>query len=153
MSETDMPADGGGKNKGEADGVAAAPNDRADAGVHGRTAGGESGGGAYPNPQTGKKPEGSGPMGHGGQTDIDYHGGGQAGAGGDAPNAVAGADSSDGTEADAGAAWKAPEHATRQVTAGGRSFEVTEESGIADAEVNGKIGTDDADAEESRGSG
>lgn len=41
----------------------------------GKTAGGsESNGGAYPNPHTGKKPEGGGFMGHGGQTEIDYSG-------------------------------------------------------------------------------
>ena len=37
------------------------------------TGGGESSGGAYPNPQKGKKP-GGGFAGHGGQTDIDYSG-------------------------------------------------------------------------------
>lgn len=42
--------------------------------------GGDSGGGAYPNPHTGKKPENDGFMGHGGQTDMPYHGGGQLGA-------------------------------------------------------------------------
>ena len=36
--------------------------------------GGESGGGAYPNPHSGKKPEGGGFMGHGGQSEIDYSG-------------------------------------------------------------------------------
>ncbi|WP_116090633.1 hypothetical protein [Sphingomonas crusticola] len=36
----------------------------------GRSGGGESGGGAYPNPHTGKKPK-DGFMGHGGQTEID----------------------------------------------------------------------------------
>jgi hypothetical protein len=46
----------------------------------GRTPGGESGGGAYPNPHTGKDGAGDeGFMGHGGQTDIDYHGPGQLG--------------------------------------------------------------------------
>lgn len=35
--------------------------------------GGESAGGSYPNPHTGKKP-GGGFMGHGGQTEIDYSG-------------------------------------------------------------------------------
>ncbi len=52
--------------------------------------GGESAGGAYPNPHTGKKPEGGGFMGHGGQTGIDYSG---TGAGDDAvgnENAVTG---------------------------------------------------------------
>jgi hypothetical protein len=36
--------------------------------------GGESGGGAYPNPHRGKKPKDDGFMGHGGQSEIDYSG-------------------------------------------------------------------------------
>jgi hypothetical protein len=53
---------------------------------------GESGGGAYPNPHTGKEDHpGDGFLGHGGQTDIGYHGSGQLGdqkVGGDEnPNA------------------------------------------------------------------
>ena len=36
----------------------------------GRKGGGESGGGAYPNPHAGKAPK-NGFLGHGGQTDID----------------------------------------------------------------------------------
>ena len=43
--------------------------------------GGESQGGAYPNPHTGKEAKG-GPdsfMGHGGQTEMGYHGTGQLG--------------------------------------------------------------------------
>lgn len=48
----------------------------------GRGGGGESGGGAYPNPHTGKKPRKDGFMGRGGQTGMDYHGG-------DNPNAPA----------------------------------------------------------------
>ncbi len=53
---------------------------------------GESQGGAYPNPHTGKNGSPEGPdtfMGHGGQTDIDYHGSGQLGdeKTGDNPNA------------------------------------------------------------------
>lgn len=43
---------------------------------------GESAGGAYPNPHTGKDGSPEGPdtfMGHGGQTEIDYHGSGQLG--------------------------------------------------------------------------
>ena len=63
-----MPSDG---RKGAPDGVNADPSNR--------TIGGESGGGGYPNPQTGKEPEGGGFMGHGGQTEIDYHGTGQGG--------------------------------------------------------------------------
>jgi hypothetical protein len=45
-----------------------------------RSGGGESGGGAYPNPHTGKDDHpGEGFMGHGGQTEINYHGAGQLG--------------------------------------------------------------------------
>ncbi len=50
------------------------------AAMNGRMGGGDSGGGAYPNPHTGK--EGSdreGFMGHGGQTEMAYHGGQQLG--------------------------------------------------------------------------
>lgn len=45
----------------------------------GRGGGGESGGGAYPNPHTGKDGGGGGFMGHGGQTEMPYHGSGQLG--------------------------------------------------------------------------
>ena len=47
--------------------------------THGKQGGSESDGGAYPNPHTGKKGDNSGFMGHGGQTEIDYHGTGQGG--------------------------------------------------------------------------
>ena len=46
---------------------------------NGRAGGGDSGGGAYPNPHTGKKPDNDGFMGHGGQTEMPYHGTGQLG--------------------------------------------------------------------------
>lgn len=54
-------------------------------------AGGESGGGAYPNPHTGKEGDESGFMGHGGQSKIDYHGPEQLGEQGmeEQPNAGA----------------------------------------------------------------
>ena len=45
---------------------------------HGKD-GGESEGGAYPNPQTGKKEHQSHFFGHGGQTEIAYSGTGQGG--------------------------------------------------------------------------
>ena len=45
----------------------------------GRTGGGDSGGGAYPNPHAGKKAGNDGFMGHGGQTEMPYHGSGQLG--------------------------------------------------------------------------
>ena len=64
-----MPGDDG--RKGAPDGVSAKPG--------GKDAAGESGGGGYPNPQTGKKPRGGGFMGHGGQTEIAYSGTGQGG--------------------------------------------------------------------------
>jgi hypothetical protein len=41
--------------------------------------GGDSGGGAYPNPHTGKEGDNGGYMGHGGQTEMPYHGGEQLG--------------------------------------------------------------------------
>ena len=41
--------------------------------------GGDSGGGAYPNPHSGKKGGKDGFMGHGGQTEMPYHGKGQLG--------------------------------------------------------------------------
>ncbi len=75
-----MQAGGGDGRKGHDDGVQDAPA---------KQGGGESGGGAYPNPQTGKTPENDGFMGHGGQTDIDYSGPGGKGQAGDNANAVA----------------------------------------------------------------
>jgi hypothetical protein len=45
----------------------------------GRSGGGDSGGGAYPNPHTGKEPGKDGFMGEGGQTEMAYHGTGQLG--------------------------------------------------------------------------
>jgi len=48
--------------------------------MNGRAGGGDSGGGAYPNPHTGKGGSDSeGFMGHGGQTEMPYHGGEQLG--------------------------------------------------------------------------
>ncbi len=76
-----MQAAGDGNNAGRPDGVSDTPA---------KDAGGESGGGAYPNPQTGKKPKSDDIMGHGGQTEIDYSGPGGNGDGGDNPNAATG---------------------------------------------------------------
>ncbi|MFL6857363.1 MAG: hypothetical protein ACJ8EB_05585 [Allosphingosinicella sp.] len=47
----------------------------------GREGGGDSGGGAYPNPHTGKEGEGDreGFLGHGGQSEMEYHGTGRLG--------------------------------------------------------------------------
>ena len=47
--------------------------------LNGRTGGGDSGGGAYPNPHTGKEGGNDGYTGHGGQTEMPYHGTGQLG--------------------------------------------------------------------------
>jgi hypothetical protein len=49
--------------------------------VSGREGGGDSGGGAYPNPHTGKDGSGGkeGWNGHGGQSEMPYHGKGQLG--------------------------------------------------------------------------
>ena len=45
----------------------------------GRSGGGDSGGGAYPNPHSGKEGEGGGFLDHGGQTEMPYHGTGRLG--------------------------------------------------------------------------
>lgn len=76
-----MQAAGNGDNAGRPDGISDTPA---------KDAAGESGGGAYLNPQTGKKPTSSDVMGHGGQTEIDYSGPGGNGDGGDNPNAATG---------------------------------------------------------------
>jgi len=47
--------------------------------LNGREGGGDSGGGAYPNPHSGKEGSNGGFMGHGGQTEMPYHGHGQLG--------------------------------------------------------------------------
>lgn len=47
--------------------------------LNGRSGGGDSGGGAYPNPHTGKEGDRGGFMDHGGQTEMPYHGAGQLG--------------------------------------------------------------------------
>ena len=53
--------------------------------------GGESAGGAYPNPHNGKTPDNGGFMGHGGQSEMPYHGTGRLGEEktGENPNAPA----------------------------------------------------------------
>lgn len=140
MSRTETPVGGGGARKGNNDGVSGTPGGPQGV-VQGRRGGSESGGGPYPNPQTGKAPGNSGFMGHGGQTEMRYHGGGQAGDGGDAPHAATGATSSDGEERGAAAA-PSPQHKAHPVQANGRSFTVVETSGVAEAEATGKVGTD-----------
>lgn len=68
-----MPSDG---RKGAPDGVSDAATNR--------SAGGESSGGGYANPHEGKEPKNQGFMGHGGQSDIAYHGTSQGGTDEDA---------------------------------------------------------------------
>lgn len=65
-----MPASGAGRPKLRSDGVS-------DVDTHGRSGGGESGGGAYPNPETGKEERGESGNFGGGQSEQDYFGGGQ----------------------------------------------------------------------------
>lgn len=99
----EMPANGGGVAKGKPDGVSGSPETGEVGGVHGRSSGGESGGGAYPNPHSGKGPTKSGFS--GGQGEKAYYGG-------DNPNATNPRNSSDkesrGAEANDAPAQEAP---------------------------------------------
>ncbi len=132
------PTPGNPASKGAPDGVSDAPRGNDD--VHGRSEGGKSGGGSYPNPHGGKTPTNTGFMAHGGQTDIAYHGGGQAGVdGASTDNGAAGSSGDDGTTIAADPEADREPHA---IAAEGHTFEVVETSGIAEAEANGKIGTD-----------
>ena len=65
-----MPASGQTSPKVRSDGVS-------DAGTHGKSGGGESGGGAYPNPHTGKEARGESGGFDGGQSEQGYYGGGK----------------------------------------------------------------------------
>lgn len=142
MSEPRTPVSGGGADQGAPDGVSGSPDTGAAGNIQGRTPGGESGGGGYPNPQTGKEGDAGGFMGHGGQTEIGYHGGGQLGqGGGDGPNAAAGSNSADGAERGSDA-WRAPHYPPHTVHANGQTFAVIETNGVAEAEALGKVGTD-----------
>jgi hypothetical protein len=67
-----MPANGQGGPKLHGDGVS-------DGNTHGRGAGGESGGGFYPNPHAGKELCNESKGFEGGQSGRDYHGPGQLG--------------------------------------------------------------------------
>ncbi|MEG3163412.1 hypothetical protein U1701_02280 [Sphingomonas sp. PB2P19] len=138
-----MPVSGNPESKGAPDGVSGVPEGGSGHDVQGRKGGGESDGGAYPNPHTGKKPEGGGFMGHGGQTEMAYYGGGQAGEGGDAnaPNAVRGTASGAG-DVDGSSGVPTPDPKDRNVSANGRTITVEETSGTAAAEATGKVGTD-----------
>ena len=137
MSEAkvSMPASGQGSEKSHPDGVGT------DA-THGRGSGGESGGGGYDNPHAGQEARGESHGFEGGQSVRGYHGPGQLDgerAGGDASGRVG----QGGVGSDAAAAGsQAPEFAPRRVVAGGRTFDVVQADGVAEAETSGKVGTD-----------
>jgi hypothetical protein len=63
-----MPASGQESPKLRSDGVS-------DAGTHGKSGGGDSAGGAYPNPHTGKEARGESGSFDGGQSEQGYYGG------------------------------------------------------------------------------
>ncbi|MES3055816.1 hypothetical protein O6V14_09245 [Sphingomonas faeni] len=70
------PVPGNSASKGAPDGASDAPCVNHGANVHGRSEGGESGRGSYPNPHAGKTETNTGFMAHGGQTNIAYYGDG-----------------------------------------------------------------------------
>ena len=74
------------------------PKEFEQAGLPGGEGGGESGGGAYPNPHSGKKPAKDSFMGSGGQSGMAYHGGGQLGGEAEGGNANAPARDESGTD-------------------------------------------------------
>jgi hypothetical protein len=140
-----MPVPGDPATKGQPDGVSDAPGD---GNIHGRSAAGESGGGAYPNPHTGKTPISGGFLSHGGQTEIGYHGGGQAGSDGTGnANAAARGDEDFGAQGRTGPKSgptgpepASPEDRTHKVTVNGRALHVEEASGVVAAEASGMTG-------------
>jgi hypothetical protein len=147
------PVTGDPETKGAPDGVSDAPGSDAH-GVSGRNQDGESGGGAYPNPHAGKTPDNGGFMGHGGQTEMAYHGGGQGGENGaSAPNAATGSDDVGDVDGSSGVPVAASRE--RTVSTGDGAITVEETSGVAVAEASGKIGTDAPhdDAQDHPGSG
>lgn len=134
-----MPASGQDSPKTRPDGVG-------DVDTHGRGGGGESGGGTYDNPHTGKEARGESGDFQGGQSVRGYFGPGQF-DGEKADPAESGVVGQGGHPADADAEpdrspGMTPEHKPRQVTAAGRTFEVVETNGVAEAEADGKVGTD-----------
>ena len=133
-----MPANGGGVAKGKPDGVSGSPDTGEMGRVHGRATGGESGGGAYPNPhsQAGNtNSDSSGEDFSGGQAEKAYYGG-------DNPNATTKPRNAHLIEADAAQVSGTPVREAHPVTAGGRTIEVIEDNGVAAAEATGKVATD-----------
>jgi hypothetical protein len=129
-----MPVPGGGSGKGKPDGVSGTPGSGEMGRTHGRVSGGESSGGAYPNPHTGKEAEGSGSQSHGGQTEIAYYGG-------DNPNATTEGRGS-GVDSEGGRMATSVEREPHSLEVGERTVEVVNDSGVAAAEATGKIATD-----------
>ena len=124
------PVSGNPASKGAPDGVSGVPGGTDQREVHGRSAGGESAGGAYPNPHTGKAPTGGGFMGHGGQTEMAYHGSGQAGEdGASVPNAATGS-------------REGADRRDHDLAGTDGSVTATATDGVAEAETSGKISTD-----------
>ena len=133
-----MPVSGGGVAKGQPDGVSGSPDSGEMGRVHGRAPGGESGGGAYPNPHAQAGKTNSDPAGggfSGGQAEKAYYGG-------DNPNATTEPRSSQLVEADADKDSGMPVRDAHPVQAGGRTIEVIEDNGVAAAEATGKVATD-----------
>lgn len=133
-----MPADGGGIHKGEPDGVSGTPGVGKPGQVHGHLGGGDSAGGAYPNPHSGEESEDGGPVEDVGPTDL----GGQfenAYYGGSNPNATASGGIFSGQQP-APRVTETPVRETHEMTAGKQTFEVVEDSGVAAAEATDKAG-------------
>ena len=154
-SKVPMPVSGDGRDKGDPDGV-----NESEA----RSAGGESSGGSYRNPHEGKDGDGGagGFMGHGGQTEIGYHGGGQAG-GGETPNPNAPTEG-DNAASRQGEAGPKPgptgpdqdfsAEYPRHTEVDGHRIEIIDTSGIAAAEAAGtKAREGEANATEAPGAG
>lgn len=141
-SNIPTPVSGGGHDKGKPDGV----NDP------GRSNGGDSAGGAYQNPHSGKdgNSDANGFFGHGGQTEIAYHGGGQAGGAGlGTPNATTeGSDDASGKGATGpkpgptGPDQDLSAEYPRETTIDGKKIKIIDTSGVAAAEAAGTTGTD-----------
>ncbi len=154
-SKVPMPVSGDGRAKGEPDGVNESET---------RSAGGESSGGSYRNPHEGKDGAGGagGFMGHGGQTEISYHGGGQAG-GGETPNPNAPTEAGNAASGQGEAGPKpgptGPDQDfsaeyPRHTEVNGHSIEIIDTSGTAAAEAAGKTGRDvEGSATEAPGAG
>lgn len=133
-----MPVSGGGAAKGKPDGVSGSPDSAEMGRVHGRAPGGESGGGAYPNPHShaGKAhSDSSGREFSGGQAEKAYYGD-------DNPNATTEPRSSHLVEADADQVSPTPVREAHPIQVGGRTIEVIEDNGVAAAEATGKVATD-----------